>query len=203
MLLDRFRLDGKVALVTGAGRGIGEGIALAFAEVGARVICTARTQSEIDDTAQRIVEAGGEASAVPCDVRDEAQLDRLVATSLAKMGRIDVVVNNAGGGGHAPTLELEDEFVIDTLRLNLLAHFLGETSRHLTNVVKRDHIGIAVLRPLQQVGRAAAVGTNASQALLLSGHGRHLVIERRPAHIVDQAELAANRCQSLVGVVLA
>lgn len=121
MLLDRFRLDDKVALVTGAGRGIGEGIATAFAEVGARVICVARTQSEIEDTAEQIRKAGGDAVAIACDVTDDAQIAELVDAVLRERGRIDVVVNNAGGGGHGKTLDLEDEFIIDTLRLNLLA----------------------------------------------------------------------------------
>ncbi len=68
MILDRFRLDGRVALVTGAGRGIGRGIALAFAEAGADVACAARTLDQIEDTAAQIRAQGRRAVAIPCDV---------------------------------------------------------------------------------------------------------------------------------------
>ncbi len=70
MLLDRFKLDGQVALVTGAGRGIGRGCALAFAETGAHVVCAARTLEEIEETARQAREYGVEAHAQPCDVSD-------------------------------------------------------------------------------------------------------------------------------------
>ena len=121
MLLDRFRLEGQVALVTGAGRGIGEGIAEAFAELGAHVICCARTISEIETVAERIRSRGGEATALRCDVTDDAQIEALIAATLERCGRLDVVVNNAGGGGWGHTLDLDDALLLDTLRLNLLA----------------------------------------------------------------------------------
>jgi 7-alpha-hydroxysteroid dehydrogenase len=121
MLLDRFRLNDKVALVTGAGRGIGKGIALAFAELGAHVVCLARTQSEIDDTVAQIREAGGEGLALRCDVTKDAEIGAGVEEVVGQLGRVDIVVNNAGGGGHGKTLDLDDEFMIETLRLNLMA----------------------------------------------------------------------------------
>ena len=68
MLLDRFRMDGKVAIVTGAGRGIGRGCAVAFAEQGAHVVCAARTPEQIEETAELARKAGGKAIAVRCDV---------------------------------------------------------------------------------------------------------------------------------------
>ena len=79
MLMDRFRLDGKVALVTGSGRGIGRGCALAFAEQGAHIVCSARTQEQIDDTAAEARRHGVEALAQTCDVSDPAQMDAAVA----------------------------------------------------------------------------------------------------------------------------
>jgi 7-alpha-hydroxysteroid dehydrogenase len=96
-LIDRFRLDGKIALVTGAGRGIGQAVALAFAEQGADVVVSARTESEIEATAVAARRFGRRAIAVPCDVTDTAQLDGLVARALDELGRIDLLVNNAGG----------------------------------------------------------------------------------------------------------
>jgi len=96
-LIDRFRLDGKVALVTGGGRGIGQAIALAFAEQGADIVVAARTEAEIDATAAAARKLGRKALAVPCDVTDAAQLDALVQRTLGDLGRIDLLVNNAGG----------------------------------------------------------------------------------------------------------
>src|SRR5690348_2799555 len=96
-LLDRFRLTGKVAVVTGAGRGIGQAIALAFAEMGADVVCAARTEKEIEATAARVANFGRRGIAVRCDATDPAQLDALAARTMDDFGRIDLVVNNAGG----------------------------------------------------------------------------------------------------------
>jgi len=96
-LLDRFDLRGKVALVTGAGRGIGQAIALAFAELGADVACAARTEKEIDDTAARARALGRRALAVPCDVTDATQLAALAERTVGELGGVDLLVNNAGG----------------------------------------------------------------------------------------------------------
>ena len=96
MLLDRFRLTDKVAIVTGAGRGIGRAVAEAFAEVGAHVVCAARTREQIEETAVAVRHFGVRALAVECDVTERTQLEHVVAETLRELGRIDIVVNNAG-----------------------------------------------------------------------------------------------------------
>ena len=97
MLAERFRLDGKVAIITGSGKGIGQGIGLMFAEAGAKVVFTARTESDVRANAEMARAFGVPALAVPCDVKDDGQLQTLVAKTVEAFGRIDIVVNNAGG----------------------------------------------------------------------------------------------------------
>lgn len=89
----------KVALVTGAGRGIGKAIALKFAAEGASIVAAARTVSEIEAVVRKIQDAGGSAVAVPADVAIEKQCEHLVRTGEAQFGRIDILVNNAGNYG--------------------------------------------------------------------------------------------------------
>lgn len=89
-------LAGQIALVTGAGRGIGRAIALAYAKAGAAVVCAARTTSEIVDTAEQITSGGGQAFAVTVDVAHEPAVDQLFSQAVAHFGGIDIVVVNAG-----------------------------------------------------------------------------------------------------------
>ena len=87
----------QVAVVTGGGRGIGRAIALGFAEMGADVVCAARTDREIESTADAVRAFGRRALPVRCDVTDAAQLETLAARAKEEFGRIDLLVNNAGG----------------------------------------------------------------------------------------------------------
>lgn len=111
------RLAGKVAIVTGSSSGIGKAIALRFGEEGARVVVAARRADLCERVAARIREGGGEAVAVPTDVTDEAQVERLIAETVRRFGRLDILVNNAGigGGGRVADMSTEDfDRVLDT-----------------------------------------------------------------------------------------
>ncbi|MCP4004402.1 MAG: SDR family oxidoreductase [bacterium] len=124
MILDRFQMKDRVAIVTGAGRGIGAGIATAFSEVGAHVVCSARTQSQIDEVAQTVRSNGSRALAVQCDVTEREQLENLVEATMKEFGRIDVVVNNAGGTPPKPILRTSEKMFEDAFRFNATSAFL-------------------------------------------------------------------------------
>ena len=123
-ILDRFKLTDRVALVTGAGKGIGRGIALAFAEAGADVVCAARTRDDLEATAAAIEERGRRALVVPTDVLVSEQLEALVSEALQAFGRIDVLVNNAGGTGPRAALATSERYFEMALRFNVTQAFL-------------------------------------------------------------------------------
>ena len=117
-----FDLTGKVAVVTGAGRGIGEGIANVLSEAGASVVCAARRGDEVERVASTLRARGGQALAVPTDVTDDDAVEALAARALDTFGRLDIWVNNAGGSPVQARLTKLDRAEWDaTLRLNLTA----------------------------------------------------------------------------------
>jgi NAD(P)-dependent dehydrogenase (short-subunit alcohol dehydrogenase family) len=115
-ILDRFRLDGKVALVTGASSGLGAAFALGLAEAGADVAICARRVQRLEETADQVRALGRRCLAVPADVSQPEDCTRVVEETVRELGRVDVLVNNAGIGTAAPaTREAPDDFrrVID------------------------------------------------------------------------------------------
>ncbi len=119
------QLNGKVALVTGAGSGIGKASAVAFAKAGAKVGVLSHTRAEIDDTAAEIRKGGGEAIAVTADVADESQVEAAVRQVVDKFGRLDVVYANAGVNGmQAPVDDLTPAEWRHTIDNNLTGTFL-------------------------------------------------------------------------------
>ncbi|BBX16115.1 oxidoreductase [Mycolicibacterium duvalii] len=109
MALEQFRLDDQVAIVTGAGRGVGEGIAKVLAEAGATVVGTARTSSEVDQTINAIEEAGGRGLAITADALVREDSERVVRTAVDEFGRIDILVNNVGFATYGSFLDLTDD----------------------------------------------------------------------------------------------
>lgn len=124
MILDRFKLTDRVAIVTGAGKGIGRGIALAFAEAGADIVCAARTEADIEATARDVRALGRRALAVPTDVLQTLALEHLVGATLGEFDRLDVLVNNAGGTGPRSALDTSERFFERALRMNVTQAFL-------------------------------------------------------------------------------
>ncbi len=109
MALEQFRLDGQVAIVTGAGKGVGAGIARVLAEAGATVVGTARTEADIVGTIEGIEAAGGKGLALVADAMSRPDGERVVNTAMERFGRIDILVNNVGGSTYARFLDITDE----------------------------------------------------------------------------------------------
>jgi 7-alpha-hydroxysteroid dehydrogenase len=123
MVLERFSLTDRAAIVTGSGRGIGAAIALAFAEAGADVVLTARTKEQLDQVAAQVAERGRRAVVLPGDVNDEAHLTSLVDAATRELGRLDIVVNNAGGSMPAPFLDTTPKAMVAAFRFNVMTAF--------------------------------------------------------------------------------
>jgi 7-alpha-hydroxysteroid dehydrogenase len=116
-------LDGKVALITGSGRGIGAGMARAFAKAGAAVALTARTATEIEAVAAEIRAGGGRAIAIPADLNDVAQLPGLIERTVAELGGLDVLINNAGGATSPAFVDTRIELVESMFHLIVAVPF--------------------------------------------------------------------------------
>ena len=115
------KLDGKVAVITGGGSGIGKAIAKAFADDGARVVIAARGLERLEEAAMEI---GGDVTAVQCDVRNEAQIESLFAKTEEVYGPVDILVNNAGLAAPGPNQELDLEAWNSVISVNLTGVFL-------------------------------------------------------------------------------
>src|SRR5262249_4863627 len=121
------QLNDRIALITGAGRGIGRAIALAYGAEGARVALTARTTGELDEVVGKIRAAGGTALAFPADLSDRAVPGQVVGDVERAVGPIEILVNNAGMGSSSnprPVVDFDDDFWDQSLAINLTAPYL-------------------------------------------------------------------------------
>jgi len=119
---NQFMLDGDVAVITGAGTGIGVGTAHVLARAGARVVLAGRREAQIEQVAAAIREEGGQAVAVATDVTKDEDIENLMQAAIDKWGRLDILINNAGGSPiQAPLIDLPREEWDATVALNLTA----------------------------------------------------------------------------------
>jgi 7-alpha-hydroxysteroid dehydrogenase len=158
MILDLFRLDGKVAVITGSGRGIGAASALALAECGANVVLISRTQSDLDQVSEQVEATGQRALSVVGDVSDLDVVRSLVDLARDEFGRLDVVVNNAGGAIPLPFFDTTPEYLEEAFHFNV-------TSAHALNLnavpLMLDNDGGSIVNISSVMGRVAGRGYGA------------------------------------------
>ncbi len=133
------QLDGKVALVTGASRGIGRAIAIALAREGANLVLAARSVNGLKETEAAIVDGGSVAEVVPTDVTSEQQIEALFAGTMERFGRLDILVNNAGIFDNGPIDQLSTETWDRVIATNLRAAFL--CTRAAFRIMKQQGVG--------------------------------------------------------------
>ncbi len=175
-------LTGRSAIVTGAGAGIGKGIALAFARFGARVAILERDAASGARTADEIGAAGGDALAVETDVRDRAAVERALAATVERFGGVDVLVNNAGGTFASPFLDTAEKGWDTLLRTNLVhvlhctqlvARRMVEQGRggSVVNVVSIEGVRAAPGFAAYAAAKAGVVNLTQTTAVELAPHG--------------------------------
>ncbi len=160
-LLDLFRLDGKVGVVTGAGRGIGRGIALGLADAGADVVLTARREHELTEVAELVRAKGRKAEIVVADITTDEAIPKLIEAATERLGSIDCWVSNAGGSEHPGNFAFEDfpDWHWDgQIALNLRPHFVA--ARALADVMTAGSsiIGIASIAGVRPAVNFAGYG---------------------------------------------
>ena len=143
-MLEALRLDGRVAVVTGASRGLGRAMALALAESGADVALASRSKPDLEETAHQVERLGRRAVVIPTDVRVFAEMETLVGQTRALLGRLDILVNNSGAAHVAPLAEMppaEWGRILDTNLTGVFngcravaSHFLAARSGKVVNI---------------------------------------------------------------------
>jgi len=181
MTQDAFRLDGKVALVTGAGRGLGRGIALALAGAGAEVLLNSRSISELETVAGEIAAAGGAARCLPFDVTNTTAM-RAAFTGIE---RLDILVNNAGINRPQPFLEVDEATLDRLIDLNVRALFLtaqtgarkmiGHGGVIINMSSQMGHVGSELNRTVYVMTKHAVEGLTKAMAVELAPKGVRVV----------------------------
>jgi len=156
-------LEGKVAVVTGAGRGIGKAISVSLAKAGCRVVLAARTREQIEAVQKEILSKGGDALAIPTDLAVDEDLQRLVEESQAKWGAVDILINNAGWGKRAPVVGASLTDWDQTFRLNLRAPMVLAKALLPNMIAKREGAVINIGSVSGKTGEANGAAYSASK----------------------------------------
>lgn len=181
MILDRFKVDGQVAVVTGAGRGIGAGTALALAEAGADVVISARHRDQLEAVAEQVRAAGRRALVVPADLSDLDAAAGLAEAAVAEFGRLDIVVNNVGGTIPNAFMDTDPGYLEEAFHFNVsTAHAL--TRAAVPRMLAGEEPGGAVVNVSSIVGRIAGRGYLAygTAKAALTHYTRHAALDLSP-----------------------
>ncbi|CAM3972793.1 SDR family oxidoreductase [Alicyclobacillus pomorum] len=166
-VFDLFRLNGKVALITGGGRGLGEQIARAYVEAGAKVVLCSRRVENCEKVKEELIAMGGEAVALPLDLTKPDSVNEVVEKILNHFGQIDILVNNSGASWGAPAFEMPYEAWMKVIQTNLTGTFLMSQAvgRHMKEHGGGKIINIASVAGLRGTPPEVldAVGYNASK----------------------------------------
>ena len=162
-----FDLSGKVALVTGASRGIGCGIAKTLAKNGAHVVCVSRKVSDVQSVADEIIAAGGAATAVACDISDSANVSKLIKETVATHNHLDILVNNAGVTRDNLLMRMSEDDWNTVLNINLKAAFIAIKAAARTMMKQRNGRIINISSVVGLMGNAGQVNYAASKAGLI------------------------------------
>jgi len=175
------KLHGRIALITGAGRGIGRATALLFAREGATVVLTSEVPDEIETVAREVRGLGRTALSVAADLRDESQVNAMVLTVLEKLGRVDVLVSSAGVAIHGEVATLATETWDHNFAVNmrgmflvtrgLLPQFIERRSGAIVNVASSLGKQGSAMRAAYSASKHAVVGFTKSLALEMKPHG--------------------------------
>ena len=185
-IIDSFRLDGRVALVTGAGRGIGEGIALGLAEAGADLALVSRTQSELERVAEAVRALGRRAVVVPCDVGDVATIPAAVQRVAEAFGHIDILINCAGIQRRMTVLEATVEGWEQVINTNLRsAYFMTQAvGKRMVKQRRGKVISIASMTAYRGFHTISPYGISKAG---LANFTKYLAVERDPYNIQANA----------------
>jgi NAD(P)-dependent dehydrogenase (short-subunit alcohol dehydrogenase family) len=176
-------LEGKVAIITGASRGIGEAIAMGYASQGAKVVLAARKMEGVQAVAEKIRAAGGEALAMACHTGKADQLKALVDAAIAQYGKVDVLVNNAATNPHfGPMLSVDDGAYAKTFEVNLKGYFdaarlvaehllARKSAGSIINVASVAGLGAAPLQGVYGATKAAVIAMTKTLAYELGASG--------------------------------
>ena len=162
-----FDLSGKVALVTGASRGIGCGIAKTLAKNGAHVVCVSRKVSDVQSVADEIIAAGGAATAVACDISDSDNVSKLIKETVATHDHLDILVNNAGVTRDNLLMRMSEDDWNTVLNINLKAVFIAIKAVARTMMKQRNGRIINISSVVGLMGNAGQVNYAASKAGLI------------------------------------
>jgi 3-oxoacyl-[acyl-carrier protein] reductase len=156
-------LHRRVALVTGAGRGIGKAVSVSLAKAGCRVVLAARTREQIEAVQKEILSQGGEALAIPTDLTVDEDIQRLVEASQSKWGVVDILINNAGWGKRAPVVGASLTDWDQTFRLNLRAPMVLAKALLPNMIAKREGAVINIGSVSGKTGEANGAAYSASK----------------------------------------